>query len=81
MGALKEKLLEEIKKVPDEKLKEIYDLVNSVGRAATKRKNKKNVLLGTMFAGKWQDERTAEEIIEDLKKSRCSLKKNISLSM
>lgn len=78
---IKEKVIEEIKKFPDEKVKKFYSIIISLkNEMDAQNKNKKNQIpLGTMFAGKWQDERSAEEIIQDIKENRYSREKNILL--
>lgn len=78
---IKEKIIEEIKKFPDKKIKEFYDIIISLKNKADvdNKGEKTQIPLGTMFAGKWQDERPAEEIIKDIKESRYTEEKSISL--
>lgn len=80
MTALKEKLIEKIKNIPDEDVQEIYNFVASRSDALNmKNKHTNTKGLGTLFSGKWQDERSAEEIIDGIKRNRVSVEKNISL--
>jgi hypothetical protein len=78
---IKEKIVEEIKKFPDEKVRKLYDIIISLRdeMGVENEDKKREIPLGTMFAGKWQDERSAEEIIKEIKENRYSREKDILL--
>jgi len=65
-----QQLLALLEKLPANKVEELLDFgVFLLSRIQAQ--PKKQELLGDRFAGVWQDERTAEEIVADIRASRA----------
>lgn len=64
-------ILDEIRKLPSETLPYAFKMLRSLrGGLSTVSKNQLNTGQDTGFCGKWQDDRSAEEIISDIQACR-----------
>ncbi len=67
---INQKLNALLEKLPRDKVREVLDFADFL--ASRKSTSKKIERLGDRFAGVWMDDRTAEEIIADIKTSHLN---------
>ncbi|MGA1841279.1 MAG: hypothetical protein ACMUIU_11700 [bacterium] len=78
--SLKERLMQEINKIPEDRFDSIYQILHCLRVEFTKKEGYKRKAFSDKFIhtfGNWQDKRSTDQIISDIYDSRFFSKKDI----
>ena len=79
-NSLKEKLIREIEKLPEDRFDSIYQILHCLKIAFTKKERPQKKVFSDRFIrtlGNWKDKRSTEQIMADINESRSFSKKDI----
>jgi len=79
-ASLKDKLHEEINLLPEDAFESVYKIIHLFRLEIGKGKGKSRKTFSDKFLqtfGSWQDDRSTDQIAEDIYRSRCFTPKNI----
>lgn len=79
MDIYRHKIEEEIGVIPDYKLKDLFEIIQSFRLSVFDKKSEPTQLLGDKFAGTWLGDEKAEELIDLIKKDRVNRLQEIKL--